>query len=205
MREINLDVFDKLRSWIIEGRFQEGQYINLGELCCSLKVSQVPVREVLIRLSERGLLTWERKRGFKISSCDLYECASILQMKRTIFTNAINRLSPLYLSPHHLKNIRDRINSTSSVDLGWAELSDIFLEYNRMIMSEFEFHVFQISYDRIHEYHRRMFDRHPDKISLRLALLQKTIEYTYSFRKHEALTSGQQFIDDDVQSICQTI
>nr|NMN90248.1 Transcriptional regulators [Brenneria salicis ATCC 15712 = DSM 30166]RBP58786.1 regulatory GntR family protein [Brenneria salicis ATCC 15712 = DSM 30166] len=125
MYEIKVDVFDKLRSWIIEGRFHEGQYINLGELCCSLKVSQVPVREVLIRLSERGLLTWERKRGFKIASCDPHECASILQMKRTIFTNAMNRLCPQHLSPDNLRNVRDRINSASSEDLSWAELSTL--------------------------------------------------------------------------------
>ncbi|MNG74162.1 Bacterial regulatory protein, gntR family [compost metagenome] len=205
MYEIKDDVFNRLRKRIIEGDFQEGQYINPGELCTSLKVSPVPVREALIRLSERGLLIWERKRGFRVISCGLSECAAILQMKRTIFTSAINRLCPLQISPDYLKSACSRITSALSDNLNWTELSDIFLEYNNMIMSEFEFNIFQMAYDRIHEYHRRIFVLEPDKISSRLSLLKKTIEYTYSYRKHEALETGLQFIDDDVQSICQEV
>lgn len=194
------NVFDELRSWIIKGQFQEGQYISSTEICTLFKVSQVPVREVLIRLSERGLLYWEKRRGFRIASCEICEFLSIINIKRSLFEKAIERLNPSSVSYDRLIDISNKVNNYLIEDVDWTILEDVFIEYNKTIMSDFEFHVFQISCDRIHSYHRKIFSCHPGKVAQRLLLLKKAIDNTIKCCKGKTLEFGFKIIDDDLHN-----
>ncbi|MDR7343991.1 hypothetical protein J2X14_002411 [Pantoea alhagi] len=199
MGNIKRDTFNEIRSKIIYGDFEKEEYINPGELSSSLGVSLIPVRETLIRLSERGLLNWQKKRGFKIASCDLQEYNSIVQIQRAIFSSAINRISSAYLVPDYCKCMCERIDYALTEKSDWHELSDIYLAYNKVIMTAFEFHIFQILSDRVHQYHSKIFTREPEKIYTKLLLLKKIINHTCNFQKNEALLLGLQFIGKEIQ------
>lgn len=199
MSNIKRDIFNEVRLKIIDGNFEKEEYINPGELSSALGVSLIPVREALIRLSERGLLNWQKKRGFKIVPCDLQEYNSIVQIQRTIFSTAINRLFPIYFSTDHFKFSCERIDFALAGKADWHELSDIYLAYNKVIMTEFEFHIFQMLSDRVYQHHSRIFTREPEKVCEKLILLKKIVNQTYNLQKKEALISGLQFIGTDTQ------
>jgi DNA-binding GntR family transcriptional regulator len=196
------DLFEMLREWIMEGRYDKGEYINCSELGSAFKVSQVPIREVMIRLSERGLLIWEKKRGFKVASCSLAECLSLLQLNRTIFSNSLNRLSTLCFSVEQFTKIEQDIAMALNSPLPcWMAFSKIFFQYSYVILSEFEYHLFRLSYDRVHFYHRSIFFSQPNEIYKRLKQLTKVIAYTRCLKKDKAISGIQKMIDNDIRKI----
>lgn len=203
MHKDKISIFNELRSWIIKGHFQEGQYVSSNEICNLLKVSQVPVREVLIQLSERGLLCWEKRRGFKVASCRVCEYVSIINIKRNIFETAINRLSPMSVSYERLIRINNKINKiqVENENINWIVLQDVFIEYSGIIMSDFEFYVFQISCDKIHSYHRQIFSCQPKKLTQRINAIKKIIDNTIECNKGNIIKLGFEIIDDDLNSV----
>lgn len=63
-------VYDYLRSEIVELRLKPGQMVSIKELSEHLKVSRSPVRDALIRLENEGLITPLPQRGTLISKID---------------------------------------------------------------------------------------------------------------------------------------
>ena len=201
MHKDKISIFNELRSWIIKGHFQEGQYVSSNEICNLLKVSQVPVREVLIQLSERGLLCWEKRRGFKVASCRVGEYVSIINIKRNIFETAVNRLNPLSISYESLIRIDNKVNKIHTENIDWMALNDIFIEYSGTVMSDFEFYVFQISCDKIHSYHRQIYSCQPKKLTQRINVIKKIIDNTIECNKGNIIKLGFEIIDDDLNSV----
>ena len=58
------DVYERLRGWLIEGRFAPGERIKIDELVAMFGVSNTPVRQALGMLTTDGLVYQEPHRGF---------------------------------------------------------------------------------------------------------------------------------------------
>ncbi|HZP95749.1 MAG TPA: GntR family transcriptional regulator [Candidatus Limnocylindria bacterium] len=74
------EVFDVLRTSIIQGELAPGSLHSVAELAESLHVSRTPVREALIDLAGRGMVRFERNRGVRVlqmSADDLEEIIAI--------------------------------------------------------------------------------------------------------------------------------
>jgi DNA-binding GntR family transcriptional regulator len=56
-------VFEKIRKEIVSGALNPGAALLERELALRMKVSRVPVREALIRLEGKGLVTLVKDRG----------------------------------------------------------------------------------------------------------------------------------------------
>jgi DNA-binding transcriptional regulator YhcF (GntR family) len=82
-----------LHERIISGHYKLNDYMNPRDLCEDLKVSPVPVREALIRLSERQLLEWDRNRGFRIARLEIRDVMSVYEQLQSLYCNGITRLS----------------------------------------------------------------------------------------------------------------
>jgi DNA-binding GntR family transcriptional regulator len=58
------DVWDAIRSLLMNQAITPGQHINIDQLAADLAVSQTPVREALSRLESDGLVRKRPQRGF---------------------------------------------------------------------------------------------------------------------------------------------
>ena len=65
------NVYDYLRTSIVELRVKPGQTININELSEFLKVSRSPIRDALIQLGKDGLVTTAPQKGTMVSKIDV--------------------------------------------------------------------------------------------------------------------------------------
>lgn len=65
------NVYNFLRTNIIELRVKPGQTININELSDFLKVSRSPIRDALIQLGKDGLVTTTPQKGTMVSKIDV--------------------------------------------------------------------------------------------------------------------------------------
>ncbi len=88
-------VADQLRSAILEGRYQPGEWLRQEKLAQELGVSQMPVREALKELAAEGLIEHVPYRGVRVIEfsredvSDLYEHRAFLE-GRAAFSAAQN-------------------------------------------------------------------------------------------------------------------
>src|SRR5262249_16949293 len=69
-----------LRQMLLEGRFQPGERIREVPLAAELGVSRIPLRLVLERLAQKGLVVIRATRGFVpqfFSTSDIYEAIDV--------------------------------------------------------------------------------------------------------------------------------
>lgn len=92
------EVFDILRTSIIQGELASGSLHSVAELAESLQVSRTPVREALIDLAGRGMVRFERNRGVRIlqmSAEDLEEIISIrVLLEVPTVREAVEQMTP---------------------------------------------------------------------------------------------------------------
>jgi DNA-binding GntR family transcriptional regulator len=78
-------VADRLRSDILEGRLQAGEWLRQERLAQQLGVSQMPVRDALKQLAAEGLVEHEPYRGVRVVVFaptdieDLYTCRAFIE------------------------------------------------------------------------------------------------------------------------------
>jgi DNA-binding GntR family transcriptional regulator len=73
-------VYDQLRFEIIARKLKPSEFINVQEKADEFHTSSIPVREALLRLSERGLVDRQRNRGFMVHNYSLDEMYSASQL-----------------------------------------------------------------------------------------------------------------------------
>src|SRR5690606_18587548 len=73
-------IADVLRSAILTGKLQSGQYLKQDEIAAELKVSKIPVREALVQLQGEGLVTMLPSRSARVSHLSLAEVDEIYTM-----------------------------------------------------------------------------------------------------------------------------
>jgi GntR family carbon starvation induced transcriptional regulator len=61
------DVYERLRTAILEGQYQPEQKLKIGKLCSQLQGSLGTVREALSRLLSEGLVVWKPFKGFHVA------------------------------------------------------------------------------------------------------------------------------------------
>lgn len=72
---------DFLREQIVSGKYAPGQRITLAELAAACNMSNMPVREALVRLEREGLLQSEAHRGVRVSTLSLREIRELFAVR----------------------------------------------------------------------------------------------------------------------------
>ncbi len=80
-RSLKDEVLDKVKKFIITGRYLPGQRIVIDSLAKELGVSVTPVREALHYLAAQGLLNIEPHRGFLVRKWSEKEIEDLLSLK----------------------------------------------------------------------------------------------------------------------------
>lgn len=85
MQTLSQQVTDKLRDWILHGRFKPGERIEEIPIASSMGVSRTPVRAALATLASEGLIDHLPKRGYLVRVFELdvilaaYEVRAVLE------------------------------------------------------------------------------------------------------------------------------
>ena len=78
---ISDQVYQYLRSEIVEGRLAPGERISPEELADRLKISKMPIKEAIERLSGDGLLDVQSRRGTFVTRLDPTELAETFEVR----------------------------------------------------------------------------------------------------------------------------
>ncbi len=78
------ELVDVIRDMIITGAFQPGMSVPEDALATEFKVSRSPVREALIMLEGRALVSTETNRGFRVSSVSVEAIRNYFVAAKTI-------------------------------------------------------------------------------------------------------------------------
>lgn len=74
-------VYEHLREQIVNGTYPPGQRMMLAEVAAGLGLSQMPVREALLRLEQDGLLESEPHKGMRVSPVSLADAAELFEVR----------------------------------------------------------------------------------------------------------------------------
>jgi DNA-binding GntR family transcriptional regulator len=85
------EVFEQVRSDLLNGRFEPGQRIKAVGLGQRFGVSLSVVREALTRLSEQGLLVANPQRGFSVRSLSVDDLGDLTGVRVQIETMALRQ------------------------------------------------------------------------------------------------------------------
>jgi DNA-binding GntR family transcriptional regulator len=134
--DLNDQVYDTLRGWVIARRVGPGEKLSLHDLADQLGVSRSPVHHALTRLVSEGLLTVRPRRGYYVTPItpkvveDAYDVrlgAELVAAERTV-----DRVSAEQLG--ELRRLMEETlpNGTPAADgdsLWWHEANRRFHEY----------------------------------------------------------------------------
>lgn len=74
-------VYEHLREQIVNGTYAPGHRMMLAEVAAGLGLSQMPVREALLRLQQDGLLESEPHKGMRVSAVSLADAAELFEVR----------------------------------------------------------------------------------------------------------------------------
>ncbi len=83
-RSLGDQVFDQIRKEILAGALKPGDPLSERELALRVKVSRVPVREALIRLEAKGLISLIKDRGGVVRTFGIDEIRHLLEVRECL-------------------------------------------------------------------------------------------------------------------------
>src|SRR6266545_3620973 len=83
-RTLHVEVLDRLRDLIIEGRLPPGARINEGQIGAQLGVSRTPLREAIKTLASEGLVEIVQAKGAVVRRFSVRDLQEILEVLKTI-------------------------------------------------------------------------------------------------------------------------
>ena len=73
--------YDYLREQIVNGSFAPGQRVTLAEMTAACSMSQMPVREAMLRLQREGLLENEPHKGMRVVQLSLRDARELFAIR----------------------------------------------------------------------------------------------------------------------------
>jgi DNA-binding GntR family transcriptional regulator len=128
------DLAEEITARVLDGRLAADARINEVHLARELGVSRTPLREALIGLAGRGLLTADPGRGFLVPPLDLEEARQLYPLVAELEVLALR-----WSSPQDLVGLTDRLELLNgelavAVDAG-LELSELDDRWHAMLLS----------------------------------------------------------------------
>ncbi len=122
------EVFDALRSELLDGVLAPGQKLRMVELADRFRVSQSVVREALTRLAEQGLAVATPQRGFRVRELSVQDITDLTESRVQIESAALRlaiergdvRWETDVLSTHHILERTPVTRDDGRVNEEWA-------------------------------------------------------------------------------------
>lgn len=130
-------VASMLVSLITIGEFTPGEQLRQEDLAERLNVSRVPIREALHALSELGLLSHARHRGFFVTKRSRHELTQLARLLEILETELIKSIEwPSADQVAHLRELNAAM-AERATSPDWVELIDL--------NQKFHFEIFELS------------------------------------------------------------
>lgn len=158
--------YQKIKDMIINMELEPGQVVSIQYLSEELDISQTPVREALINLSNDDLINYERRRKIQVSEFNEEDIKKAYEARRICETSLIKEVAknpPVKM----LKNLRrdiKKILESSSKGVYFELYHETDLELEKIVIKSIE-----------NEFITNMFDYLKNQ-SLRLRFLAEAIE-----------------------------
>ena len=129
------EVYENIKSQLMDQRIQPGVRINIDKLARQLQVSQTPIREALARLEAEGLVTKEPLRGY--SSAPLLDSSSFQQLyeMRLLLEPIAARKAAPSISENDLLILERQVLTMQEVRIGQT-----YKEYQQFTAADATFH-----------------------------------------------------------------
>ena len=89
---LNRIAYEALRESILSGRLKSGQMYNEMKLAEELGISRTPVREALLELSAKGLITFIPRKGVQVSSFTIDDVNEVWEVRMALELFAMDKL-----------------------------------------------------------------------------------------------------------------
>jgi DNA-binding GntR family transcriptional regulator len=83
-RTVAEGVYQHLRSELLSGKLEPGQWLREQELAAALDVSRTPVREAVRQLAQEGFLVIEANRGVRVRGLSLAEAVATFEVRERL-------------------------------------------------------------------------------------------------------------------------
>ncbi|TCT36173.1 GntR family transcriptional regulator [Martelella mediterranea] len=136
--------YDYIRDSILTGRYRAGTPLNPNMMARELSCSVVPVREALIRLKSRGVLSQSRRSECYVASLEPREAATIYRAIAAIYSSAMER----YITTRSL-TLRALPIPEDLSSLGLVACREFFQNVSQSILTRNEYEVVYMLVDRL--------------------------------------------------------
>lgn len=166
------DIYEDLQRKLITADFEPGQKLKPSELQGLYGCSANTVRDVLLRLSMVGLVTFENQRGFRVREAtparhrDVTQFRILLEQEGATGSmrhGGVAWESSLSAAHHKLKHIETQLSKGGMVPAHVALWSDAELEFHETLISACGSEVLRASYADIYvQFRQQMVSLQPD-------------------------------------------
>lgn len=129
--QANINIYKELERRIIEMELQPGDAISEKDLIEEFSVSRTPIREAILKLSEKGLLDLKPRVGTFVTQVDLQSVKHAYEVKRNLEGLAAE-LAAVRATEEEVSELFDIINR--------FETYDIVKDYKSCIKDDQRFH-----------------------------------------------------------------
>lgn len=118
---------DQVRSAILRGEYAVGERLRERELCRTLGISRIPLREALHRLEGEGIVTIRPNRGAMVAGLSKDELDEIAETCRLLESNILRRAVPV-LTDEKLDKAEECLARLDGTDdpVEWTRLNWVF-------------------------------------------------------------------------------
>ena len=127
------DTYEQIKSLLMDHLIEPGERVSIDGLARTLKVSQTPIREALVRLESDGLVIRKPLTGYSATPVlTLGQLIELYEFRFVIEPKAIE-LATLKLTPDDEKLLRDELAVVKKISMGstYATYKDVFHHHNR--------------------------------------------------------------------------
>lgn len=98
-------IYRQVRRWIIVGRLQPGERLDVESLALNFETSVTPVRDALQMLSHEGLVTIRPRSGYFITNITLKQLRDMLDLRKVLEIAAVERAAQR-ITPEQISQLR---------------------------------------------------------------------------------------------------
>lgn len=133
---LDMVVYSRLRDLIIAGDLRPGQLFSMNELATRLHVSRTPVALAAARLSERGMVRVEPRRGIRVLETSAHDLAQIYELRLSLEPPATRRAA-LLMRPTDWRRLENVLIGLRRASEEWTNTREVLRQdaaFHQVIM-----------------------------------------------------------------------
>lgn len=178
-------IYDLLKERIVDGVYSPGQRLNIDALAVELQVSNIPVREALVRLATEKLAVQEPYKGYTVMPLLTLERLHQLLDTRLLIEAHAGRLAADRMDDDTLQRMRDLIVRMDTLRVGPS-----YHEFKAFTLCDHDFHSLIVSKGG-NDVLGELYESLSPHIQLsRLYLLRGEVDSDDASREHHAILAA---------------